>query len=155
MNAPDELDEMERRLLALTPAPLPNALDRRLRAAAPRRRSVWLLSLTGCGLGLSLFLLLMNPEGHLPPPDAPRLATTRHAGELSPEDLRVYLPIQQTSTLVKMEELGVLETDPRRPVQILRATWVDDVTYRGDDGISTLQRQESRTEILPVALPTY
>lgn len=144
-----EEDELERRLLALQPAPLPDVLAQRLQAARPMRRALWLLAVAA----VLVLLAILRPTSHPERGSTPALAG--HPSPSSLSDVRVYLPIQQTSTLVKVEDYGLLETDPARPIQLMRATWLDDVTYRGDDGVTTLQRQESRNEIIPVALQTY
>ncbi|WP_009964289.1 hypothetical protein [Verrucomicrobium spinosum] len=152
MNIED--DELERRLQPLQPAAVPEPLAARLQQAQPKRPHWWHLTAAMAGVAV-LFLGFLPPEEVTSP--APTLVSpvTAQAPAEPLEDLRVFLPIEQTSTLVKVEKVGVLETDPERPIQLMRTFWVDDVTYRGDDGVSTFQRQESRTEIIPVALQTY
>ena len=49
----------------------------------------------------------------------------------------------------------MIEREPARPFRLVRATWLDDITYAGDDGHSTLRRREPRSEIIPVALETF
>lgn len=71
-----------------------------------------------------------------------------------PSDFRVFLPVEETSTLVETKDVAFIDADPAQPVRLVRATWLDDITYRGDDG-RTLRRQESRIEFIPVVLNTF
>lgn len=151
MNIED--DELERRLQALQPATVPETLVARLQSAQPKRPHWWYLTAAMAALAVLFLRFPPHSETSTAAPTPPSVSTETPADSL--EDLRVFLPIQQTSTLVKVEKVGVLETDPQRPIQLMRTFWLDDVTYRGDDGVSTFQRQESRTEIIPVALQTY
>ena len=151
MNIED--DELERRLQALQPAAVPEPLAARLQQARPKRPHWW--HLTAAMTGVAVLFLRFPPQAEEAAAPAPASAVTAQAPPEPLEDLRVFLPIEQTSTLVKVEKVGILETDPERPIQLMRTFWVDDVTYRGDDGVSTFQRQESRMEIVPVAMQTY
>ena len=151
MNIDD--DELERRLQALQPAAVPEALAARLQQAQPKRPHWWYLTAAMAALAVLFLRFPPHAETVPAPVSLPAVATQPPVESL--EDLRVFLPIEQTSTLVKVEKVGVLETDPERPIQLMRTFWVDDVTYRGDDGVSTFQRQESRMEIVPVAMQTY
>lgn len=151
MNIEDH--ELERRLQALQPAEVPEPLAARLQQAQPKRPHGWYLTAAIAGVAVLFLRIHPHTEEVTTPPPVPAVAA-QATGE-SLEDLRVFLPIEQTSTLVKVEKVGVLETDPERPIQLMRTFWVDDVTYRGDDGVSTFQRQESRMEIIPVAMQTY
>ena len=72
-----------------------------------------------------------------------------------PSDFRVFLPVEQTSTLVEVRDVAVVDREPARPYRLVRATWLDDITYAGDDGRSTFRRQEPRSEIIPVVLETF
>lgn len=145
-------EELESRLHALRPAPMPDALVRRLKSRKPTHPLTMAMVLGAMALTVMLVTWLAD-QAHLTPKTSRPEAVAGQSSSL--DDLRVYLPIQQTSTLVKIEDIGLLETDPQRPIQLMRTTWLDDVTYRGDDGVSTLQRQESRTEIIPVVLHAY
>jgi hypothetical protein len=51
--------------------------------------------------------------------------------------------------------LGVVDVAPARPVRLLRTTWIDDTTFRGDDGRSTIRRATPRETIIPVALEVF
>lgn len=151
MNIED--DELERRLQALQPAAVPETLAARLQQAQPKRPHWWYLTAATAGVAVLFLRFPPHTEDVTAPAPAPAVAARAPAEPL--DDLRVFLPIEQTSTLVKVEKVGILETDPERPIQLMRTFWVDDVTYRGDDGVSTFQRQESRMEIIPVAMQTY
>ncbi|WP_038171978.1 hypothetical protein [Verrucomicrobium sp. BvORR106] len=153
MNIED--DELERRLQALQPAAVPEPLAARLQQAQPKRPHWWYLTAAMTGVAVLFLRFPPHPEEVTAPAPGLSPAVTAQTPAEPLEDLRVFLPIEQTSTLVKVEKVGVLETDPERPIQLMRTFWVDDVTYRGDDGVSTFQRQESRMEIVPVAMQTY
>ncbi len=67
----------------------------------------------------------------------------------------MFLPIQETSTLVGVENVTVVDTEPAHPVRFVRATWIDDVTYAGDDGRSTIHHREPRAEVISITLEAY
>ena len=139
-------DDLEQRLTALRPADLPLELQARitraqLTPATPRRKARWLY-LAAPLAAAAVWLVLALPSG----PPTPR--------EPQPSDFRVYLPVEETSTLVEAKDIAFIDTDPARPVRLVRATWLDDITYRGDDG-RTLRRQEPRVEFIPVVLTAF
>ena len=141
-------DDLEERLRALQPAALPSDLMRDLRAAEPPSpgKIRWLrfaLPLSAAAALALAFVLHREP------------AQPSVAAGPQPSDFRVFLPIERTSTLVDVREIAVIEREPARPYRLVRATWVDDITYAGDDGHSTLRRQEPRSEIIPVALDIF
>jgi hypothetical protein len=93
---------------------------------------------------------------------APGPMASRHVAARSvpaalpqPSDLHVYLPVRETSTLVRVEDVALVHPEPEHPVRLVRATWIDDVTYAGDDGRSTMHRREPRQEIIPISLEAY
>lgn len=140
-------DEIERRLAALRPAELPADLQTRLAAPPPARGKIrWLW--VAAPLAAAAVWLLM-PALHSPvsaPPQTPAA---------QPSDFHVYLPIRKTSTLVDVENLGVIDTEPAHPIRLVRATWIDDVIYAGDDGHSTISHRTPRAQIIPITLETY
>ena len=141
-------DDLEERLRALQPAAPPPDLMRDLFAAEPPSpgKIRWLrfaLPLSAAAALALTFALHREPA---------QPAVT--AGP-QPSDFRVFLPVERTSTLVDVREVAVIEREPARPYRLVRATWVDDITYAGDDGHSTLRRQEPRSEIIPVALEIF
>ena len=138
-------DDLEERLRALQPAAPPPDFIRSLLAAAPPSpgKIRWLRF----AIPLSAAAALALAFGlHREPPPA-------RAAE--PSDFRVFLPVAQTSTLVEVRDVAVIEREPARPFRLVRATWLDDITYAGDDGRSTLRRREPRTEIIPVVLESF
>lgn len=134
-------DDLEQRLAAMRPAELPLQLQARLIGAQPRSKVRWLFAAAPLAAAAVWMLVAMRPAATEPQPQ--------------PGDFRVFLPVAQESTLLSVEELGVIEPEPDQPIRLIRATWLDDITYRGDDGHSTLRRQEPRAEIVPIALQTF
>lgn len=152
MNAMND-DELEKRLAALRPAELPGEVAAELAGLRPTTEA------RGRGK-IVRFLAVLTPLAAaalwLAVAWIPRAPDAKPAGpSIEPGDLRVFVPVEQTSTLVDVEEIGVIDAEPSQPFRLVRATWVDDVTYAGDDGRSTLRRQEPRAEIIPVALETF
>ena len=144
-------EDIEVRLRALEPAAPPPELMRELIAAeppAPGKIHWFRFALPLSTAAVIAFYFLIKVER----PE--KLAPVVAAGP-SPADFRVFLPIEQTSTLVEVREVAVVDREPSRPYRLVRATWLDDITYAGDDGRSTLRRQEPRSEIIPVALETF
>ena len=139
-------DDLEQRLRALRPATPPPDLMRDLLAAEPQSpgKIRWLQFALPLGTAAALALVFVLHREPLP---APAVA---HGAK--PSDFRVFLPVEQISTLVEVRDVAVIEREPARPFRLVRATWLDDITYAGDDGRSTLRRRETRAEIIPVAL---
>ena len=138
--------EIEQRLAALRPADLPPALQARLAAppVAPGKIR-WLWAATVPLAAAAVFLLMPAVQHPVPLPGHP-------AHVAQPSDFHVYLPIKQTSTLVGVEDLAVIDTEPAHPIRLVRATWLDDVTYAGDDGHSTIHHRAPRAQIIPITL---
>ena len=146
-------DDLEQRLRALQPAAPPPALMRELSAAEPPApgKIHWFkfaLPLTAAAAVVLAFLIRPDHDTADKPASAP-------ATGLSPSDFRVFIPIKRTSTLLEVRDVAVIDREPTRPIRVVRATWLDDVTYAGDDGRSQIHRQEPRSEIIPVALETF
>ncbi len=140
-------DDLEQRLAALRPADLPAEVQQRLAAPPVSRGKIrWIFGAVPLAAAACWFALLslQRPE----PVGAPAAAP-------APDDYRVFLAIEQESTLVAVENLTIVDEGSATPTQILRATWLDDITYAGDDGLSTFRRREKRSEIIPVALETF
>lgn len=142
-------DDLEQRLAALRPADLPVDLQQRLAGPPVARGKIrWLFGAVPLAAAACWFLVLSLERPATAP--APPVSSGPQ-----PADYRVFLPVEQSSTLVSVENLTVVDEHSTTPIQILRATWVDDTTYAGDDGRSTFQRRETRAEIIPVALETF
>ena len=142
-------DDIEERLRALRPAdPEPERMRELLAAEPPapgKIRWVRFAVPLSAAAAIALFFTL-----HRAPEPAPVFKAAAQ-----PSDFRVFLPIAQTSTLVEVRDVAVIEREPTRPYRLVRATWLDDITYAGDDGHSTLRRREPRSEIIPVALEIF
>jgi hypothetical protein len=144
-------DDLEQRLAAMRPADLPRDLQARLVGAvpAPRSKVRWLFiaaPLAAAAVWI-LFVSLHRPMEW----SAPLVLFERTP---QPSDFRVFLPVEETSTLVEAKDIAFIDADPAQPVRLVRATWLDDITYRGDDG-RTLRRQEPRVEFIPIVLNTF
>jgi hypothetical protein len=146
----DPNDPLEARLHAMRPAEMPAELAECLARAKPGRIH-WLAyaaPLAAAAVWLVASLLASRETAN-------DVETARASDLPKPSDLRVYIPVEEKSTLVDVEDLGLLETIPARPVRIMRYTWIDDTTFRGDDGHSTLRRTKPREQFVPVVLQVY
>lgn len=141
-------EELERRLAALRPAELPAKLQARLTAPPPAPGKIRWLWMAVPLASAALWLLMPAVQQPAPKP-APKASAPR------PSDYRVYIPVHRTSTLVSVEKLDVIESESAQPVRLVRATWIDDITYAGDDGRSTIHHRSPRDQIIPVALTSY
>jgi hypothetical protein len=140
-------EELERRLAGLRPAELPADLQTRLATPPLARGKIRWLWVAAPLAAAALWMLM---------PALPALVSAPpQVLAAQPSDFRVYLPIRKTSTLVGVENLAVIDTEPAHPVRLVRATWIDDVTYAGDDGHSTISRRTPRAQIIPITLETY
>lgn len=146
-------DELELRLRALNPAAPPPKLTRELLDTVPvvDVEIHWLKYAASLALLAATYALvyILPTYRHRGPP----VQTISSAA--SPSDFRVFIPIERTSTLLEVRDVAVVDRDPHRPVRVVRATWLDDITYAGDDGVSKFRRQEPRSEIIPVSLETF
>ena len=143
-------DPIEARLRAMRPAELPPELAASLVRAKPVRLHwlIWTAPLAAAAVWLAALIL----QTHSPSTSDPKVTAIEGT---QPSDLRVFVPIEEKSTLVDVEDLGLVENSPSRPMRVLRYTWIDDTTFRGDDGRSTMRRTQPREQIVPVALPVF
>jgi hypothetical protein len=139
--------DLEAHLGRLRPAALPKDLAAQLAQAAPfaRGKIRWLTF--AAPLAAAAAWLLVSALDQPAPPSVP--------ARLQPADLRVFAPVAERSVLVAERDLGVVEADAQRLVRLVHQTWIDDTTYRGDDGISTFRRTTPRAEIIPVVLEAF
>jgi hypothetical protein len=149
-------DDLERRLAALPPAALPPELQARLAqppVATGGIRWLWAMAPLSAAALLVLAPALTRPARQTPTP----VQTARASRARTPQasDLHVYLPIKETSTLVGVEDVAIVNASPDHPVRLVRATWIDDVIYAGDDGQSTIHRRQPRAQIIPISLNAY
>jgi hypothetical protein len=143
--------EIEARLQALQPAAPPTDLHKRLLESEPpapgKIRWLRLLALPAAAAAVAALvaLPLLRPRHPVrPPPVAASAPAT--------PDFLVFVPIERTSTVVDVQNIAFSDADPAHPVRFVRATWMDDTTYAGDDGRSTMRRREPRTAILSIPL---
>jgi hypothetical protein len=143
--------DLEERLQALRPAEPPADLLKQLLDSEPPApgKIRWLHLFTRSAAAAAVAALVALPLLRGGNPAKPRPIA---AAGPPPSDFRVFVPIEQTSTLLDVRNVAVSDVDPSHPIRFVRATWVDDTTYAGDDGHSTLRRREPRTEILSVPL---
>lgn len=147
----DHDDPLEARLRALRPAEIPPPLADSLNRAKPRR--IHWLAFAAPLAAAAVWIIAVLP-GHRVSTN-PTTEAASDEGLLQPSDLRVFVPIEEKSTLVQVQDLGLFETIPTRPVRLMRYTWIDDTTLQSDDGRSTMRRTEPREQIVPVVLQVY
>jgi len=143
--------DIEERLQALRPAGPPADLLKRLVDSEPTApgKIRWLRLLAPLAAAAAVAALVALP-----------LLRVRHpvrsqpvaASAPAPSDFLVFVPIARTSTLLDVHNIALIDANPSGPVRFVRATWLDDTTYAGDDGHSTLRRREPRTAILSIPL---
>ena len=153
----DPLDPLEERLRALRPGALPPDLLNRLLAAEPppvRHRSLRFPAVAGAFVLAVIVLTVALVARWQRPPASSAPALARQPVTPQPADFRVYLPAARNSTLLSVSEGAVVDAGPERQMRLVRAVWLDDTTYIGDDR-TVLHRQTARTEIIPVALDTF
>jgi hypothetical protein len=139
--------DLEARLARLRPAPLPAELAAQLAQAKPvARGKIRWLALAAPLAAAAAWLFTTSLDRSTPTPSR---------APLQPADLRVFAPVAERSILVAERDLGVIEADPQRAVRLVHQTWIDDTTYRGDDGVSTFRRTTPRAEIIPVVLEAF
>jgi hypothetical protein len=146
----DPADPIEARLHAMRPAELPPALARSLDRAKPRRIRWLAFAAPLAAAAAWVIAFFFWPNANTEPQ-----AATDSTNVLQPSDLRIFVPVEERSTLVEVHDLGLVETMPARPVRLMRYTWIDDTTLRADDGRSTMHRTEPREQIVPVVLPVF
>ncbi len=134
-------EELEARLQALAPAEPPSALRERLASPpAERPRLGWLRWTAPLAAAAAVAFALVL---HRWVP-APRAQPSSR--ELLPSDFHVFLPVEDHRTLFEIGDLSIIAADSENLVRLVRCTWIDDITYRGDDG-AILHRSEAREQI--------
>lgn len=153
MSAEDfELEEaLEARLRAMRPAELPPSLAESISRAKPRRVHWLAFAAPLAAAAVFMVAFVAWPRAG----EGPSALASSEADALEPSDLRVFIPIEEKSTLVGVQDLGTVETNPAQPIRVMRYTWIDDTTFRGDDGQSILRRTEPREQIVPVVLQVF
>lgn len=149
--------DIEERLQALRPAEPPADLLKQLLASEPPApgKIHWLRSLsppaaTAAAIATAAAVALVALP-LLRPRHAVKAQPVAASVPISP-DFRVFVPIAHTRTILDVHNIAIIDADPSRPVRFVRATWLDDTTYAGDDGHSTLRRSEPRSAILSIPL---
>jgi hypothetical protein len=143
--------EIEARLQALRPADPPEDLRNRLLESEPPApgKIRWLRLLALPAAAAAVAVLVALPLLRARHPIKPQ--TVGAAAPATPEFL-VFVPIERTRTVLDVQSIAFSDADPAHPVRFVRATWLDDTTYAGDDGRSTMRRREPRTAILSIPL---
>jgi len=143
--------DIEGRLQALRPVEPPADLLKRLLESEPPApgKIHWLRLLAPLAAAAAAAALIALPLLRGRHPVRPQRVA---ASAPAPSDFLVFVPIAHTSTLLDVHNISVIDVDPSGPVRFVRATWMEDTTYAGDDGHSTLRRREPRTAILSVPL---
>jgi hypothetical protein len=147
-------DPLERRLRGLRPAKMPLELTLRLESQRPRRLT-WLSFAVPLAAAAVWFLVFYVAPRNGESNSIASNASSEGSSLTASTDLRVFVPVEEKSTLVGVSELGVVEDDPVRPVRLMRCSWQDDTTFQSDDGRSTLRQTAPREQIIPVALEVY
>jgi hypothetical protein len=143
--------DTEERLQALRPAEPPaDLLKRLLDSEPPAPGNIrWLRLLAPLAAVAAVAALVALPLLRARHPARRRPVA---ASAPAPSDFRVFVPIERTSTLLDVHNIAVIDEDPSHPIRFIRATWLDDTTYAGDDGHSAMHRREPRTAILSIPL---
>jgi hypothetical protein len=143
--------DIEKRLQALRPVEPPGDLLRRLLESEPPApgKIRWLRLLAPLAAAAAVAALAALPFLRERHPVRPRPVAA--SAPVSP-DFLVFVPIKRTSTVLDVQNIAISDADPAHPVRFIRATWLDDTTYAGDDGHSTMRRREPRTAILSIPL---
>ena len=141
MNTPTPDQEIEELLARLTPAPPDSALMSRLRAAHPAQSKIirfprWTPLAAAAGVAFAL-VLSRNPK--------PEVAKS------APVSTPHRAPIESRQHLMEVTDLGVVSDENRKPVRLVRTTWVDEIIYDSEP----VSESRVRQEILPVSLRTY
>lgn len=161
MNIEDP-ESLERELECLQPVRPDDLLMQRLRSArqqvrvAPRPQSFaeklshwlaerWWVPVGATAVlvaGLSLSLLEAG-------------STSYESGMAAGYVRKVFTPEVVDNYLVDAQDLGVFLDEQQRPYKLVRATWVDEAKFTGDDGASRMLVTDAREQFIPVALEVY
>lgn len=158
----DEPESLERELERLSPVQPDEALMQRLRSArqkvrvAPRPQgfgekvSRWLAEWWWAPVGATAVLaggLALAPYENW---------SSRQRSEPAPGQTRkVFTPELVDNYLMDAQDLGVFLDDQQHPFKLVRATWVDETKFKGDDGASRMLMTDAREQFIPVALEVY
>jgi hypothetical protein len=152
----DDFNDIEARLTRLQPAEPPAVLMERLLGAQPANTQwvpwAWAAPLAAA----ATWLILGQLTNHGLPPSTPASQIARaDVSTVEPSDFRVFIPVSERSHLVGVSDLGIVNAAPTQPVRLIRTTWIDDTTFRGDDGRSLMRRAAPRETIIPVSLEVF
>jgi len=151
----DPLSEIENRLQKLTPAQLPSGLGSRLKSADPSARKItgqpwiWLSLAAAASIAIAAAWIVRSHRAN----SAPDLAA--QPSLLTPDEIRIYTPISSRNLLLDAREIGVIQPHNSPPVRLVHCLWIDDSTYRADQGNDHLEVTQAREQIIPVALEIY
>lgn len=145
-------EELEKLLAALRPAPLPPQLRARLDAPAPaKRRAVpwrWMAAtLAPLAAAACWWLLAPTPAGG-------PAARPSKAGEVAAGG-RALRTVEETSRLVKVKDLPILNPGSPYPVGLRLVQWEDNTTSVGDNPRVLFHKQQPRLQLVAVSFQTY
>lgn len=161
-NESENTDGVESLLGRFGPAAPPADFMERLRAArpvlspvaAPRRAKVvafpFLPHLTAAAAAIVAGLAtwhFMKPAVDAPGPDG--------GVELAGAEVKGMAPQQSTQRLMGVLDMGIARDEQRRPVRLMRATWIDDDIYPHSGGQQPVREARVREEIVPVVLNDF
>lgn len=148
MNAPDDHDEMEKLLARLAPMPPGKALMARLEAARPVperkviRFPIWIPLSAAAAIVVAFF---WSPG---------------FSGEGKPVSSKNptkpgMIPVEKRQHLMEVADFGVVEDRNRKPVRLIRTTWLDEFVYTDGSTGKRMTDSRVRQEILPVSVQTF
>lgn len=130
--------ELQARLYAAAPAmPSPKVM------AGPHRRGLGWLGAGSLAAAAAVCVGLFHHARTLPGP-VPSVA-----------ERQILPPVKADRYLVSAEEVGVIVRQPDRAYRLVHCVWMEDQSYRGADGVSTVHVQRAHQQIVPVALTIY
>lgn len=143
-------EDIETLLGALRPAALPEALRARLEPPrrAPRNHAPWRWAAAlGAPLAAAACWWLMAPASR---PDTRPAPTAHPTG-----GYQVFHSVKETSRVVAVEDLPLLNPGSPNPTGLRVVQWVDDTTYVGENPHSILRQEQPRSQVIPVSFETY
>lgn len=144
-------NELENLLAALRPAALPPPLRARLEAPAPvKRRPVpwrWTVATLAPLAAAACWWLMTPPTVHESSPRPPTIEQIAGGGGLR--------TLEETSRVVKVQDLPMLNPGSLNPIGVRLVQWVDDTTYVGENPRVIFRKQQPRLQLVAVSFQTY
>ena len=156
----DPLASIEDRLQTIVPASIPSDLASRLNSSHRTGkiiRRTWRWVTLAAAASVTIAAAWIAIYWHTA--EQRKLATLwqldPHQPAVTTQSIRIYAPVSSRNLLLAAREIGVIEPQNAPPVRLVRCLWVDDSTYRPDNGGDDLQVTRAREQIIPVALEIY